>query len=208
MLEDEFFKRPVSSCQCSVSPLLAQPSLDQAKFNGLLVGACIIRHKPRRRAPPHTHTHVHTFLKCMHAPTLFRHSLHPPHTHTYATPSTHHALTEKRSSEPETIAGLSAAAQNKRRATRWSSLLLGVSLRAGARASVGGVSWGFSDDGTAINIHRRCAALLRPRFGLCSRAVHYQSSQSNQPNAPSAGALLCSTHTRLYGLLLPEAYMR
>lgn len=63
----------------------------------------------------------------------------------------HHAFSEKCSSEPETVAGLSAAAQNKRRAARWSSLLLGVSLRAGARASVGGVSQGFSDDSIAIN---------------------------------------------------------
>lgn len=136
MLEDEFFERPVSSCQCGVSPLLAQPSLDQAKFNGLLVGTCIIRHTNHADAYLHTRTH---FSK-VHARAHFVPPLSSPHTHTHTTPSTHHALTEIRSSEPETIAGLSAAAQNKRRATRWSSLLLGVSLRAGARASVGGVS--------------------------------------------------------------------
>lgn len=47
-------------------------------------------------------------------------------------------LSEKRSSEFETIAGLSAAAKNKWRAACWSSLLLGVSLRVGAWAYVGG----------------------------------------------------------------------
>lgn len=61
---------------------------------------------------------------------------------------------------PETIAGLSAAAQNKHRAARWSSLLLRVSLRAAARASVGvGVSPGFSDDSTAINTYINSALL-------------------------------------------------
>lgn len=65
----------------------------------------------------------------------------------------HHVLSEKCSSEPETVTGLSAAAKNKQRAARWSSLLLGVSLRAGARASFGGVSQGFSDDSIAINTY-------------------------------------------------------
>lgn len=73
----------------------------------------------------------------MHAPTRITHTPPPPHSHTHITPSTHHALTEKHGSEPETFAGLFPAAQYKQ-AARWSSLLLGVSLRAGARASGSG----------------------------------------------------------------------
>lgn len=62
--------------------------------------------------------------------------------------------------------------KNKRRAACWSSLLLGVSLRAGAWASVGVVSWGFSDDGSAINTHHQCCALLCAQFGPWRQAEH------------------------------------
>lgn len=115
--------------------------------------------------------------------------MHTPHTH---------------SSKPEPFAGLSADAQNKQRAARWSSLLLGVSLRAGARASVGGgggMSWGFSDDGTAINIRHQCAVLLHPHFGSCRQAVRYQGCCCNQPNAQGTGALLHRTHSNEWLLL-------
>lgn len=54
--------------------------------------------------------------------------------------------------------GLFVATQNKRQATHWSFLLLGVSLRAAARASVSGVSRGFSDDSVAKNTPERCPA--------------------------------------------------
>lgn len=132
-------------------------------------------------------------------------SVHKPHTstHTHTQPSQPTMLSQRKAaaSLPETIAGLSAAAQNKRRAARWSSLLLRVSLRAAARASVGvGVSRGFSDDSTAINTYINSALLCFLLSLVCRRAIHYQSSQSSHPNAPCAGALLCSTHTWLCGL--------
>lgn len=178
--------------------------LRSGKINSLLVGVCIMRHTNHTC----THTSVDTLLKCSHTPTLLHHSSPHTHTHTHQTHH-HHTFTEKRSNKPETIAGLSAAAQNKRRATRWSSLLLGVSLRVGARGSAGGESRGFSDDGTTINIYTVSAL---PCFVL-SLVCAGEPYIIRAPTAISlmhelAGAVLCAPHTRLYGLVLLVAYMR
>lgn len=200
-------ERHALSCLCGISSLLRLSSLDQAEFNGLLVTTCTFRLTNHTDTPPHTHALLQCTL-CWRACTcpLFSYSLHPhilTHTHTPQPPQ-HIMLSEKRSSEPETIASLSAAAQNKQRVACWSSLLLGVSLRAGARASVGGVSWGFSDDGMAINIQHQCTGLLLSSVWSTQTSCTL-SEWSNQPNAQSAEAHLSSIHTQLYSLVLPVA---
>lgn len=118
----------------------------------------------KTRCPTSKHTCVpfwRTHLLLTSVPALFGHP-QPPGTRRKA----------------ETFAAPSEAAQNKQ---HWSSLLLGISLRAGARASAGGgelgVFWWLQS--------YKCAALLLSSVGSGSR-------QSNQPNARSAEAALCA----------------
>lgn len=109
-------------------------SLDQAALDSLHINYTDI------------HSDLYTLKERVHAQSVLPLSLiPPPQTHTIL--STHYVV----SSKPETITGLSAAAQNNHLVACWSSLLLGVSLR--AAASVGGISQGFSDDIVAINTY-------------------------------------------------------
>ena len=129
-------------------------------FNGRLVGAYI----------NHTDTHLHKaykLLKCEHTHSALPcySTLTPPqpaYTHTHTHNPLNVTCSHREMQWFKTITGLSAAAQNKCQVACWRSLLLGLSLRA-ARASVVGITQGFSNDSIAKNT---CTISALPCFIL------------------------------------------